>query len=298
MVLALLASVAVLSALPMPGEAEAKRFDEAFERGEALYGKGDYGAAISLFREADRLKVTPEVAFDLARSFEKLGDVAFTTLYDRLYVARAPDATDAQDVAIRVSRTLSNAEEDGKSYVEVFSPGATSLTVAGRHFPAPPAALFLAPGEYVVEGTFRNGATKTMKLQVRAGRTTSAWFEPVKPPLIKADEQAPAEAVRVSTPVTPPTGPSGARIASYVAMGVGAAALAAGLVTGALANADAQRAADVALTVREARSAAADSNGKATVANVLFVAGGVSAVTGGVLFLVSMPEPGMKERAP
>lgn len=299
MVLALLASVAVLSALPMPGEAEAQRFDEAFERGEALYGKGDYGAAISLFREADRLKVTPEVAFDLARSFEKLGDVAFTTLYDRLYVARAPDATDAQDISIRVSRTLSNAEEDGKSYVEVFSPGATSLTVAGRHFPAPPAALFLAPGEYVVEGTFRAG-TKTMKLQVRAGRSTSAWFEPVKPPLIKADDQAPPDSVRIDKPVTQPTGPSGARIASYVAMGVGAAALGAGLITGAMANADATRAADVALTVREARGAAADSNGKATIANVLFVAGGVAAVTGGVLFLVSMPEPGMKtaERAP
>ncbi len=49
-----------------------------------------------------------------------------------------------------------------------------------------------------------------------------------------------------------------------------------------------------------ARGAAADSNGKATIANVLFVAGGVAAVTGGVLFLISMPEPGMKtaERAP
>ncbi|MBL8934854.1 MAG: hypothetical protein JNM69_09885 [Archangium sp.] len=300
MVFALLASVAVLSALPMPGEAEARRFDEAFERGEALYSKGDYGAAISLFREADRLKVTPEVAFDLARSYEKLGDVAFTTLYDRLYVARAPDATDAQDLSIRVSRTLSNAEEDGKSYVEVFSPGATSLTVAGRHFPAPPAALFLAPGEYLVEGTFRAGAVKTMKLQVRAGRLTSAWFEPLKPPLLKADEPAPPEAVRVEQPVAPATGPSGARIASYVALGVGAAALGAGLVTGALANADAARAADLALTVREARGAAADANGKATIANVLFVAGGLAAVTGGVLFVVSMPEPGMKpaERAP
>jgi hypothetical protein len=289
---ALLASVAVISALPMPGEAEARRFDEHFERAEALYGRGDYGAAISLFKEADRLKVTPEVAFDLARSFEKLGDAAFTTLYDRLYLARAPDASDAADISQRINRTLMNEEEDGLSFVEIYAPGASSLTIAGRHFPAPPAALFLAPGEYTLEGTFRGGK-KTLKLQVRMGRITSVWFEPVKPPLVAANEPVAEGALKVERPGAGPS-PSGLRIASYVALGLGAAALGAGLVSGALANGDASRAQDLALTVREARQAAADSNAKATAANVLFVAGGLVAATGGVLFLVSMPEPGVK----
>ena len=77
-------------------------------------------------------------------------------------------------------------------------------------------------------------------------------------------------------------------------MGLGAAALGTGLIMGALASSDATRSADRALTVREAREAAEASNGKATVANVLFIAGGVAAATGGALFVISMPEPGVK----
>ncbi|MBE2248290.1 MAG: hypothetical protein IAE78_02000 [Myxococcus sp.] len=290
---ALLASVAVVSALPMPGDAETARFNDAFERAEGLYSRGEYGAAIALFREADRLKVTPEVVYDLARSYEKLGDLEFTTLYDRLYLARAPDASDARDIASRVERTLARAEDDGHSLLEVFAPGAASLTVAGRHYPAPPLALFLAPGAYVVEGVFPSG-TRRLSVQVKLGQVTTVWFEPVPPPLLAASTAAAQAAVVVEEKVTAPAGPTGARVASYVALGLGAAALGAGLLVGAAANADAGRAADKALTVREAQDAAAASNGKATVANVLFVAGGVAALTGGVVFLFSMPEPGMR----
>jgi hypothetical protein len=291
---ALLASVAVVTALPMPGEAETKRFNDSFERAEALYSKGEYGAAIALFREADRMKVTPEVAFDLARSFEKLGDVEFTALYDRLYLQRAPDASDTREIATRLERTLSREEDDGRSLLEVFSPGALNLTVAGRHFPTPPAAMFLPPGEYVVEGQFGSG-TKRQLVQVKLGQVTNVWFEPVRPPLVEASSSAASAALEVEQPATtPPAGPSGTRIASFIAMGLGAAALGTGLVVGALASADASRAADRALTVREAREAASSSNGKATVANVLFIAGGVAAATGGALFVISMPDPGVK----
>lgn len=292
MVHALLASVAVVTALPMPGEAETRRFNDSFERAEALYSKGEYGAAIALFRDADRMKVTPEVAFDLARSFEKLGDIEFTTLYDRLYLARSPDASDAKEIATRLDRTLSREEDDGRSLLEVFSPGAESLTIAGHHFPAPPAALFLPPGEYVVEGEFSNGS-KRQTVQVKLGQVTHVWFEPVRPPLVAANTSAEPEVVVVK-PATPVAGPSGTRIASFIAMGLGAAALGTGLVMGALASSDASRAADRALTVREAREAAESSNGKATVANVLFIAGGVAGATGGALFVISMPEPGVK----
>jgi hypothetical protein len=284
----------VLTGLPMPGEAEAQAFTANFERGETLYSRGDYGAAVTLFREADRLKVTPEVAYDLARSFEKLGDLAFTTLYDRLYVARAPDASDAPDISERVNRTLNRAEDEGRSFVEVFSPGATSLTVAGRRFPAPPAALFLPPGEYVIEGAF-SGGVKTMKLQVRAGRVSTVWFEPMRPP-VRMEEPAPERALHVERPAAPTRGPSGVRVASYVALGLGAAALIGGAVAGGLASADATRSQDLLLTVREATDVAERSNAKATAANVLFVAGGVVAAAGGVLFVVSLPGPGEESK--
>jgi len=290
---ALLASLAVVTALPMPGDAETKRFNDSFERAEALYSKGEYGAAIALFRDADRMKVTPEVAFDLARCFEKLGDIEFTTLYDRLSLERSPDASDAREIAARIERTLSREEDDGRSLLEVFSPGALSLTISGHHFPAPPAALFLPPGEYVVEGEFSSGV-KRQTVQVKLGQVTHIWFEPVRPPLVAANVSAEPTAVDVVKSATPVAGPSGTRIAAFIAMGLGAAALGTGLVMGALASSDASRAADRALTVREAREAASSSNDKATVANVLFIAGGVVAATGGALFVISIPDPGVK----
>jgi hypothetical protein len=280
---------------PMPGEAEARRFSEAFERGEALYSKGDYGAAIALFKEADRVKVTPEVAFDLARSFEKLGDVAFTVLYDRLYLARAPDASDAKEVSSRLDRVLSRAEDEGVGFLEVFAPGATSLIINGRAYAEPPAALFLAPGEYVIEGAFRAGPKK-QRVNVSLGEVTTVWFEPVRPPLLKVDE-APEAAVGLRAPGPAPKG-NGLRVTAWVLLGLGVATLGAGVAMGALASADAQRAADKNLTVREATVAAGESNQKATVANVLFGAGGVVAATGGALFVISLPSPGEKAGAP
>jgi hypothetical protein len=286
----LLVMSATPSPVPMPGEVEARRFTDAFERGEALYSKGDYGAAIALFKEADRMKVTPEVAFDLARSFEKLGDVAFTVLYDRLYLARAPDASDATEVSGRLRRVLARAEDEGVGFLEVFAPGATGLVINGRAFAEPPAALFLAPGEYVIEAAFRSGPKK-QRVNVSLGEVKTLWLEPVRPPMVKTDE-APGEAVSVRTPGAAPK--TGLRVAAWVLIGVGVAALGTGVAMGALASADAQRSQDKQLTVREANLAAAESNGKATVANVLFGSGGALAVAGGALFVVSLPEPGVK----
>lgn len=290
MVLPVLASVAVM-ALPMPGDAEAEAFTQLFERGEALYSKGDYGAAITLFREADRLKVTPEVAFDLARSYEKLGDAAFTTLYDRLYLARSPDASDAKDLSVRIWRTIDKQEDDGRGYLEVFSPGALSLSIGGRFFPAPPAALFLPAGEHVVQGAFPSGV-KRLKVKVVPGQLTVAWFEPLPPPLTKAEAEVPVAAAETRQPAQPPSPSNGLRVLSLIISSIGASALIAGLVTGGLANADAARAQDKALSIREAKLAAEASNGKATAANVLFVAGGALAAVGGVLFIVALPGPG------
>src|SRR5439155_1140374 len=56
----------------LPGNAEQERFEGFFTKGEQLYGQGEYGAAIWNFREADSIRLTPEVAFDLAKCHEKI----------------------------------------------------------------------------------------------------------------------------------------------------------------------------------------------------------------------------------
>lgn len=291
--LAVLASLAV-TALPMPGDDEARRFDEAFTRAEALYSRGDYGAAITLFREADRLKVTSEVAYDLARSYEKLGDLAFTTLYDRLSVARAPEAADAPELLERVQRTLNRADDEGLGLLEVFCPVATAIVIDGRVFPLGPAAMFLPAGDHRVEADFAGGPHR-VTVKVRAGRVATTFLDPVRTPLLAADVPLPAAVAAVTTPVVVKAQASpraGAHLAGLIALAVGAAAFSTGLVVGALASADAARATDKTLTVSEASLAAAGSNGKASMANVLFIAGGIVAAGGGLLFVLTLPSPG------
>lgn len=288
-----LATLAVLAA-PMPGDAEAARFKEAFERGEAHFADGDYGAAIAAFREADRARVTPEVAYDLAKCHEKLKDEAYTVYYYRLYMRRAPNAPDTLDVAERVGETLAAIEADGLGYLELDAPRADLITVDGRRFPEPPVALFLPPGEYEVTATFPGGA-KTMAVQLRTGKTTSVTFEPVAPPLLPV-ERALSEELLARGELEPAKGPSLMRLGAYAVLGVGLAALATGIGLGAASAGDAAQAGNRSRSVSEAQGFADAANGKALGANVLFGVGGAALAGGALLFVFSMPEPGMKPK--
>ena len=278
--------------VPMPGEPEARAFKASFSQGESLYQAGEFGAAIYQFRLADRYRVTPEVAFDLAKCHEKLGDVAMAAYYYRLYVKRAPQAADAFQIAGRVGALLSKARADNRGYFELEAPGAAAVTVNGKRFAEPPVALFLPQGEYDVSADFPSGM-KQLHVSVTAGEATSSLLEPVLPPLVTAEVVAPEAAVSVK-PV-PAVGPSKLRIASYVVAAVGLVALGTATILGVSANADAELSRNRMLTVNEAQNAAASSNGKATGANVLFGVGGAAVAAGAVMFVVSMPEPGMKQ---
>ena len=274
-----------------PGAAEAELFKVRFEAGEKLFQAGDYGAAIWSFQAAEAMRVTPEVAYDLAKCHEKLGDVAFMTLWYRQYLKRAPQASDALTVAERVGTVLAAAEAEGRGLLEVDARGATDITVQGRTFPEGPAAIFLPPGEYSLEAKFPSGP-KRMVVQVRTGKTTTTAFEPLPPPLMDAVEGLP-DSVLAQGPKGP--GPKPLRVGSYVAFGAGVAALAAGTVLGVLSRVDGERLyADKTLTVSQADVLAEQANTQGAVANVLWGVGGAAAGAGILMFVFSMPEPGMQ----
>lgn len=284
--------ISVLSA-PMPGEAESSRFKAAFERGEAHFQKGDFGAAIASFREADRARVTPEVAYDLAKCFEKLGDEPYTTYYYRLYMRRAPNAPDTLDVAEKVGTTIARLESEGQGFLELDAPRASTITLLGQRYPEPPIARFLAPGDYEVSAEFPNGPKK-MSVQIRTGKTTSVSFEPLAPPMVPLENALSAELVAKGADAAPGVGPSPLRIGSYVVFGVGLAAVAAGIALGVSSGADAASAKNRNQSFSQAQGFADSANGKAVGANLLYGLGGAAAAGGVLMFIFSMPEPGMK----
>lgn len=289
---ALLLTLAAVPA-PMPGEAEAQRFQQAFERAEALYQQADYGLAISLFREADRQRVTPEVAWDLAKCFERLGDQAMAVYYYRLYVARAPTAADAAQVSERITTALARAQAQGLGFLELDAPPGTSVRVDGRSFPEAPVALFLAPGAYEAQALLGD-QPRTVRVELSVGKATTARFEPLGPPLLTVEGTQPG-ALLVQQKVAPAAiAPSnGWRTAAFVTAGLGVALLAGGVTAGALSSADATAAQSHGLTWAQAQTYAGSANGKATAANVLLGVGGAVLAAGVVCFVVSLPEPGV-----
>ncbi len=284
--------ISVLTA-PMPGDAESQRFKAAFERGEAHFQKGDYGAAIASFREADRARVTPEVAYDLAKCFEKLGDEPYSTFYYRLYMRRAPSAPDTLEVAEKVGTTIARVESEGRGFLELDAPRANAITLLGQRYPEPPVARFLPPGDYEVTAEFPNGVKK-MSVQIRTGKTTSVSFEPLAPPMVALENALTAEAVAKGGDGGSGAGPSGLRIGSYVVFGVGLAALATGIALGVSSSADATSAKNRNQSFAQAQGFADSANGKAVGANILYSVGGAALAGGTLMFIFSMPEPGMK----
>lgn len=292
----LLLTVLLAGPLFQPGPAETERFKAYFTRGEQLYQQGEYGAAIWNFRQADAIRVTPEVAYDLAKCHEKLGDQAFATLYYRLYLRRAPNASDALDVAERVGTSLAQAEAEGRGFLEVDAPGAKSLVLDGRRYPEGPIAVMLPPGDVELKGVFGAGE-KRMVAQLRTGKATHVLFEPLPPPLLQADG-SPVEATDVAAAdlVASSSGRSNSKLrtGAYAVAGIGVAALVTAAILGGLSGGDAARATtDKSLTTREADGLAGAANGKAWGANVLFGVGGAALAGGVVMFVFSMPEPGM-----
>lgn len=292
----LLSLILSASDVYLPGAVEKERFKAYFSQGERLYAQGEYGAAIWNFRRADRQLATPEVIYDLAKCHEKLGDVAYATYYYRLYLKRAPNASDALDVAERVGTALSKAEVDGRGFLEVEVYGAEKLVVANQRYPEGPVALFLPPGDYEVSGNFPGGTRKTVA-QLRTGKTTNLVFEPVAPPMVDAVQGAPEGALDLADYT--PNKHSGLRVGSYVTAGLGVAALAVATVVGVMAAGESSQlqncGSPCSLTPSSQQALANSANLKGLTANILFGVGGAAVAGGVVMFVVSMPEPGMKQ---
>ena len=275
---------------------EQERFKAHFTRGEALYERGEYGAAIWNFRQADGVRATPEVAFDLAKCHEKIGDRAFSTYYYRLYLHRSPKANDALEVAERIGAALAHAESEGRGLLEVDSDVAGKATVNGQSFAEFPVAVFLPPGDYEISSQFPSGPRKKLA-QIRTGKTTKVVFDVSAPPLIATSEPqsfAPSAAIAAKSP---PSRRQVMRVGSLVLLGASALAIVSGTVFGAMAQSDARRyetERGVSLRSNEASDLIDSANARGGTANVLWATGLGTAAAGGALFVLSMPEPGIK----
>lgn len=278
---------------------DAARFKALFTQGESLYAEGDLGAAIWNFKQADLLRQTPEVAYDLAKAYQKLGDEAYTSYYFRLYLRRAPNASDALEVAELLGDALERAEATGRGLLEVEAAEEGSVVVQGKRYEELPMAAFLAPGDYEIAAELRSGPARRT-VSIRTGKTTAVSLS-AGPPLVtfEAPPSPPPAVADLGVSQSPrPALPSREtlHIASMAGSAVGLTALIAGVALGSLSSADGSRLRreHSELTLTEAQALAGSANGKGTAANVLLVGGGLLTAGAAVTFYFTLPEPGMQ----
>jgi hypothetical protein len=140
-----------------------------FERGNDLYNRGEYTAAIEAFAAANRIAPHPMALFSIARCHESLGDVAraFGVYKQALAVAARPD--EKQKIAHRLELLRSRRY---KVFVNSQPPGAR-VTVDGRAAPEPgktPLILRLKPGEHVLLLRREGHQLATQRVVVEVGR--------------------------------------------------------------------------------------------------------------------------------
>lgn len=137
---AFFALAVALLALVSGAEAQsrAQRIERAralSEEGVALYERGDFPAAVQKLLEAQRSYRSPDNAFNIARVFERMGDVEHGVRWFRIYLEKGtPDAATRGDIERRISALEALAQRQ-RDQIFAAPASADELTAeAGRFF--------------------------------------------------------------------------------------------------------------------------------------------------------------------
>jgi tetratricopeptide (TPR) repeat protein len=277
------------AAAPLAAEdARAAEARAAYLRGADLYGKGRYQEAIAAFEEADRLKPSPALQYNVGQAQEKLGDVPAALAAYARYLRADPRAPNRDAVEKRVRSLEARLATTGLQMLHVTtSPERAEVAVDGEGArPAPVDAPF-APGRHVLSATAPGYLPAAQEVDLPADRSLEvhlvlgAGQDPSAAPLAATPPSPPLEATRPGEAPRPVAAKSW--LGPIIAGGVAAVAAGAGLVLGL----QARNAQNQLLAGGNDRSQAdalvSKANGDATAANVLYGVAGAAALTGGVL---------------
>ncbi len=273
-------------------DAEARRHARVFfDAGVALYRQARYDEALVSFQQALAIFDSPAFVFNLARTCDRLHDVACALRRYREYRARNPKTGDIPEVERRIQALEADLKDRGVQVLSVTStPPGAELTVNGVARGQTPWVGELPLGEHILRLTL--AGFDDLESTVRVGQETEDQAFVLQRPIPPATPLAPvALAPTVPEAEIPlPTGedaPSrGHRVSvwTYATLGAGVGALGTALVFELLSRRSERQVRDE--PVQLDRVAAYDAmNQRQTVARVFAgVGAGLSAL--GVTLLV------------
>jgi tetratricopeptide (TPR) repeat protein len=283
--------------------------------GAQAYAAGKYAEAVDQFIAADRIAPSSALSFDIARSYEKLGESSLALRWFRDYLHRAGDAPDGQKVRRIVASFERELHDKGIQQVTVRSvPRGATVTVDGDPAGVTPWTSDLPPGRHrlslVYDGYERSERWFVLPPDHAIDVDVSLGREKPKPAVVAPSAAAPAVAAAapppskepapaqsavpsaaiapVSTPEPTSSGSSGVRTAGIVTMSVGAAALG-GALTFEILRRQSENDAKKDPTQAGYASKISQADDRQMAARVLLGVGAGLVVTGGVMFFVGGP---------
>ncbi len=261
----------------------------AYRRGADLYKAGKYREAIAAFEEADRLKPSPALQFNIGQAWEKLGDPEAALAAFARYLRLAPAAPNRETVQKTVKALEGKLAASGRQMLHVTTdPPGADLVVDGAAAGKAPLDAAYPPGPHAVAATAPEHRTSSRDVVLPPDRSleVNLVLEPgqdpvVAPPLAARPPDAPLEATRPDPAPLPVERKSW--LGPIIAGGVGVVAAGAGIVMGL----QAKSAQDALLAGGNDRAQAdalqSKAQSSATTANVLYGVAGAAVLTGGVL---------------
>jgi hypothetical protein len=306
-----IAGALLLAATPARADEEADR-GQARELGTQAYqaaDKGDWAKAEDLFRRADAIYHANTLLLGLARARAHLGKyVEAWEDYHRILVeSLPPNASPAMKKAVDDARNEIGSVEGKRARATITVTGPSSPTVTIDGAPVNAAALGaerqVNPGTHAVHAEAAGYLPGDTTFTVAEGQTATASLQLQPAPAAPAGAAPAAGATPATTDASNPVpadsggggGGSTRRTLGLVGMGVGAAGLVTGVITGIIAMGDHSSLMDNVcwkgpcgqsdLTSYQSSTSSYQTMG--TISTIGFIAGGVLAAGGAILFFTA-----------
>lgn len=281
---------------PPPSQRDPVAAEALFRRGRESLQSGDVAGACELFAESLRLDPAAGTLLNLATCEERLGRLAAAWEHYR----RALDLLPAADPRISVARERVAALEPRLPRLTVSAPvalpaGASVLRDGvSLGLPSLGVAIPVDPGDHTIVVRMAGRRDAVVEVELTEGELRSVEVAPGE---ATGTPDGPAAGASPPPPIRPSSPSRPLRPLGVVALGVGAAAIATGAITGVLALGrasviqDQSHCDDELRCDQEGVDAAGEGSTLATVSTIGFVVGGVAAVAGVVMLLL----PGGRE---
>lgn len=259
----------------------------AYAQGVAAYEDGDYSRAVVHFLRADGFMPSAAFSYNIARAYDRLGDVANSLEWYRDYLRRAPDAADREAVLALIDERQIALQEMGLQQLSIFStPEGASIAIDGKAVGVTPWTGEIVPGTHELSLTHPDLETHTQVVYLPATEALDVVL--TLDPIRRAPPQRSAPPVPAPVPREPDQ--SQTSLWPWLTLGAGGVALAA---AGGfeLARRSSEADARDASTQLDRAEAYDDMTDRQSAARVLGVVGGALVIGGGILWGLEAGKP-------